>query len=248
MTQQWYHSFFHGVTMEFWRQSTTPRWTKSEAAFLEDIFQLEPGGKLLDVPCGFGRHAIELARRGMEMICIDLSGEYIQQLTSASEAEQLPIHPILGDMFEVNIPGPVDGAFCLGNSFGYHNIETMTLFAKKIAAALKPGGRWVINTGMAAECILYHFRERDWMRTPEITVLLHNRYNPGESCLNTEFTFIHDGIEEVKEVKHWCFTLAEIKRILAAAGLETEAVYGNTEKELFYLGHREIYLVARKHK
>ena len=45
----------------------------AEADFIEKHLQVSHGAKLLDVPCGNGRLAIELARRGYQLTGIDIA-------------------------------------------------------------------------------------------------------------------------------------------------------------------------------
>src|SRR6266568_7415380 len=70
----WFEDFFHGVANDLWRKCMSPEQTRAEADFLEQTF--EPRSRLLDVPCGNGRHCFELARRGCRMTGLDISTEF----------------------------------------------------------------------------------------------------------------------------------------------------------------------------
>jgi cyclopropane fatty-acyl-phospholipid synthase-like methyltransferase len=59
---EWFETFFQGAAVDFWTRAMTPALTVADADFLEKTFGVEPGARLLDVPCGNGRHSIELAR------------------------------------------------------------------------------------------------------------------------------------------------------------------------------------------
>src|SRR6185295_9388208 len=61
----WYEDFFRGVANDLWRKAISPEQTRVEADFLENTFGAK--SRLLDVPCGNGRHTLELARRGCRM-------------------------------------------------------------------------------------------------------------------------------------------------------------------------------------
>src|SRR5689334_18972887 len=54
-----------------------PMGTEQEADFLVDALGLTPGGRVLDVGCGPGRHAHALARRGMEVVGVDISAPFV---------------------------------------------------------------------------------------------------------------------------------------------------------------------------
>ena len=57
-------------------------------------------------------------------------------------------------------PGQFDGAYSLGNSFGYLDDDGNAAFLKSVAAALKPGARFVLETGYVMETLLPVLQER----------------------------------------------------------------------------------------
>ncbi|MFC6094880.1 class I SAM-dependent methyltransferase [Saccharothrix lopnurensis] len=73
----WYVDFFTELPNEFWRRAVPPEVTVEEIDFVEERLGLAPGSLVLDVPCGSGRHSLELARRGHRVTGVDLSAEAI---------------------------------------------------------------------------------------------------------------------------------------------------------------------------
>jgi len=71
-------------------------------------------------------------------------------------------------------------------------------------------------------------------------------YLAAESCLETKGTFARGGKEEVRMFWHHIYTLAEIRRMLAAHGLETVETFGSLERAPFGLGAQSLTLVAQK--
>lgn len=92
--------------------------------------------RILDVACGDGRHANQLARAGFDVTGIDWSSSYIKR------AEQRgPARFIRGDMRRIPFAGEFDAALCLWTSFGYfHNLADDRKALKSMRKALKPGG------------------------------------------------------------------------------------------------------------
>ena len=123
--------FFHGINCELWEKAIPAEVTKQEIDFLLNEFNLQPGQNILDIPCGFGRHAIELAKRGFNVTGIDISPTFIQGLTEKIKSERLDIKAIQADILSVQLNEKFSGAMCLGNSFGYFNFDRMKLFVKK---------------------------------------------------------------------------------------------------------------------
>ena len=158
-----------------WRRAITPEQTRAEVDFLEKRIYGGTAGKFLDVPCGNGRHAVELAMRGHAVTAVDSSEESIAEARTKSG----PVEWLLGDMCELPRIAKFDVAYCFGNSFGYLDRDGVRRFLRAIARALKPAGRFVIETGMAAESILPGLVKNRWFRLGDIFMLSENQYDSG---------------------------------------------------------------------
>lgn len=133
---EWYETFFSGLNCEMWEKAISAEWTEREVDFLISVLNVQPGSSLLDIPCGYGRHTVELAKRGYNLTGFDISAEFLQTLRERVAAEQLSIQVIHGNILTTEIPASFDGAYCLGNSFGYVNYDGMNVFVEKVAIAL----------------------------------------------------------------------------------------------------------------
>ena len=67
-----WQTYFDGHAHEYMRQWYTQNW-QQEVDFLEQELDIASGGRILDVGCGTGRHAVELARRGYQVTGLDFS-------------------------------------------------------------------------------------------------------------------------------------------------------------------------------
>ena len=248
MNPRWYEDFFAtDAALDVWQKYVTPEMTCAEAEFLASVFEDRTDGHLLDVPCGNGRHAVELAGRGFRVTGVDISEENVRRARSNAEAEGVQTRFIYADMRELPISMRFDGAFCFGNSFGYLDHDGMRDFVARVAALLRPGGSFCIDTWMAAESILPRLSNRSWFSMDDMYLLAENRYDAGESRLDTTNTMLYsDGRSVVQDSSHWVYTVAEIKRLLASVGLETVATYGSLDKEPFEVKKRRLLLVAEK--
>jgi len=141
-----------------------------------------------------------------------------------------------------------DGAFCFGNSFGYLIHADMIAFVTGVARALKPGGRFVIDTGAVAEAILPALKEREWYQIEDIIFAIENRYLADVSCLETKGTFVQNGKIETRTWWHWVYTVGELCRMLEGAGLAVTNLYNSTDHQPFKLGDQRLIVVAEKAK
>jgi SAM-dependent methyltransferase len=248
--KNWYEDFFQGVALDFWRNAVThlmpPDQTRVDVDFLEAVLNLPPGGRVLDIPCGNGRHSMELAARGYRVTGIDLAAEYIAEAKGAGAGAGLHAEFLEGDMRAIDAAGEFDGAFCFGNSFGYLGYEGDGAFLAAVARALKPGAGFVLESGIVAESLLPKLESRRWMQVGDILYLSANKYEAAESRLDTQYTFIRGGRSETREASYYIYALAELRRMLAAAGLRAADYYSGTDRRPYELGSQRLLLVARK--
>ncbi len=240
MQSNWQVDFFRGVALDMWRRAMSPEQTRAEADFLERVLQAGPNAQFLDVPCGNGRHALELASRGHRMTGVDLAEEFIAE----ARASAVPARWVLGDMCELPWSSEFDGAYCFGNSFGYLDRDRAVEFLSAVARALKPGARFVIETGMAAESILPALLKTRWYKLGDIYTLSENQYHPAEGRLDIQYTFIRNGEIETRPASSYCFTAAEICRMHKEAGLKPLELLGSTGGEPYQLGSPRLILIS----
>jgi SAM-dependent methyltransferase len=242
MQSNWQANFFRDVALEFWRRAVSPEQTRAEVDLIEQQLRLERGARLLDVPCGNGRHAVQFAARGYAVTGVDSSEEFVAEARGSSA----PVDWVLGDMRELPWHGTFDGVYCSGNSFGYLNNEDARGFLNGIARALKTGGRFLMDTGMVAESILPQLGKGLWHRMGDIIVISENHYHPEESRLDIDYTFIQNGKQETRPSTSYCFTAGELCRMHAAAGLKMRELFDWYSGKPFQLGSRGLVMVSEK--
>lgn len=244
----WYRDFFRDVALDVWRDAIPAAQTEREADFLARALRLTAGARVLDVPCGAGRLTFPLQERGLRMTGVDLAEEQIAEARRvASGTHGGPaIDWRQADIRDLPWESAFDAAFCFGNSFGYLDRDGSRAFLTAVARALEPGGRFAMDTGMVAETILPNLRDRDETDIGDVRFIEDNTYHAGTSCLETRYTFVRGGVAQTRGGLHWIFTIGEVTRMLAEAGLTVLALYGSLDEEPFKLGDRLLYLLARK--
>lgn len=247
MQPEWFETFFQGVAVEFWNRAIAPALTLMEVDFLEKALAPPPGASLLDIPCGSGRHSVELARRGYRMTGIDLSDDFLCLARAGAGDAQVQVDFRHGDMRNPNVAADAfDGAFCFGNSFPYLDRPGVTAFFAALSSAIRPGGRLVIDTGCAAESILPTLLPQRWHRFDDIIVMSKATYVPSDSRLDIDYTFIQGGKIETRPSSSYVFTVAELTRVLAEAGFEVVSLAGGFAGERYELGSPRLVLAAQR--
>ena len=249
ISDTWYEDFFQGINCEIWEKAIPTDWTMQEVDFLLSELNLQQGQHVLDIPCGFGRHSIELSKRGLNITGIDISETFVKGLTEKINSERLNIKVIQADILAIQLNEKFSGALCLGNSFGYFNFEKMKIFVEKVSSSLETGSKFIINSGMIAESILpnlLNYAKNKSYTVGNITMDVTNIYNVEDSYMISHLLYSKGGKTEEHSFKHYVYTLGEVKRLLKLYGLSTMATYSSTTKEEYKLGDQQVYIVAKK--
>lgn len=245
--KHWYHAFFTGPALELWRRAIPHEVTEEEARFLYDHFEFGDNGcSLLDVPCGNGRLSIPLALCGATVTGVDISDEFLKEAAEKAKQYDVNIELVKADMSGVGWDNRFDGAFCMGNSFGYFDSSTCNQFLKAVGRSLKNGGRFILQSDMIAESFLVNGSEKEWVKVGDIHMLVENVYDCRESKVTTTYTFLQNGKEEQREATHWVYTCGELCRMLEAADMHVLELYSDTTGEEYTMGSPTLLLVAEK--
>jgi SAM-dependent methyltransferase len=113
----------------------------ADAETIARLLSLEPGMRVLDVPCGEGRIAGRLARRGAEVVGVDASERFIN-LAGERHPE---VSFVRGDMRDLPYESEFDALLNWFTSFGYFDSATNDAVLAGFARALRPGGRLLLE-------------------------------------------------------------------------------------------------------
>lgn len=247
ISSAWYADFFTELPNEFWRRAVPPDMTAADVEFIEAALGLPPAARILDVPCGSGRHSIALAGRGHRVTGVDLSAEAIDHARRAAEQAGLPVEFVLADMREIPADRSFDAAACLGNSFGYLELAGTREFVASLARAIRPGGGLIVDFGATAESILPTYTGApSTMVTGDITVETRFEYDPLESRLISRYAFKR-GTEEFQAAAiHHIYTSGQLGALLTDGGFTAIRRYAGPDGTPYELGARRLILTARR--
>jgi len=216
--ENWWEDFFEGLSVQLWLEAVPAEHTEREAERIAAALALPAGAEMLDVPCGGGRLSLALAARGYRVTGVDSSREFLAHAAAAPAAASVAWEQ--RDMRDLPWPQRFDGAFCVGNSFGYLDDTGNAAFLGAVAAALKPGGRLLLETPMVLEQLLGHLQDRPWWKVGDMYLLVKNDYDHTRSRLEIEYTFMKNGRSEVRRGSHRAYRLAELHDLLRTSGFD----------------------------
>ena len=119
-------------------------------------------------------------------------------------------------------------------------------FLKAVADALEPGARFILDTGYILETLLPALQERGWYPIGDMLVLAERRYEPLDSRLHVEYTWIRDGKLDKRSMSARLYSVREILELFEKTGFTDIKAFGTLEREPFRLGSHRLLLVATK--
>jgi len=239
-------AFFQGRYKEVWRQIIPAGLTEAETDFIAELAALKPGAQVLDIMCGYGRHSLELARRGYRVTALDIEAGYIAEINAKAKQEGLSVQTIQGSVMKDLPVGNFDAIICMGNSFAFFKEEDVKTLLSKLASILKPGGTLIINSWMIAEIAIKHFKEKEWHEMNGFRYLISNQYKTDPARIES-LHIIMDATGNKEEIAgiDYIFTLRELRLLLEAEGFSRPEVYSTPRKRPFQLGDGKAYIVTR---
>lgn len=240
-------TYFDGLYKEIWKTIIPNELTPKEVDFIIQYFKLQQDSSVLDLMCGYGRHALALAAKGIHVTAIDNLPDYINELKKNAAAENLPVKAVLSNVIEYEPEENFDLVICMGNSLQFFDKHDLVRLLKKIAAHLKTGGHFFVNTWSIMEIAVKHFKENSSSTIGDFQSLADSKYFFSPSRIETEHTIISaDGTTDIKKGVDYIWSLNEIGDMLNECGIKMTEVYSVPGRKRFTLGDHRAYIVAEK--
>ena len=204
------------------------------------------GGDLLDVPCGFGRHAVPLAQAGYRVTGVDRSPALLEEAARRAGGVRWPKF-VRADYRELPLAGEsADAAVNLFSSLGYLGDEEDVRVLSEIRRVLRPDGRLVVET-MHRDRLVRDFQESDWHLLGAGRLLLEGRtFDPASGVAQTTQTLIDtNGERDSRSFSVRVYTATELVAMLRRAGFAEARCYGDLDGSPFTPTTR-LVIVARR--
>lgn len=222
----------------------TPQATQSEAEFVVDTMSLAPGAQVLDVGCGYGRHAMELAARGFHVVGLDLSTPLLVRGGEEAHRRGLTINFVRGDMRELDFENQFDAAYCLFSTFGYFDDETNKKALQNIARALKPQGKILIEI-LNRDYVIQDLPTRVWWEGDGCVVLEEVELNYFSSRIQVNRSVVFDdGRQLEQEISVRAYSLHEVGKLMHAAGFRVLEVSGGYQMRGRFFGNQSRHIIV----
>lgn len=219
---------------------------KAEVEFFVQATGVKAGGRVLDVGCGDGAHALVLSQRGFSVTGLDLSPAQLARAERARDALGVPVSFVRGDMRDMPVTGPFDAILCLGTSFGYYDDEENRAVLRSMASMLAPGGRLLLHV-FNRDHIIGRLPARSWWQGHGCLVLDEAQMNFFNNRLAVHRTIVfEDGRQFEHRVQIRGYNAHELGRMCVDAGLRIVEISGNriTRGRFYGASSADIWLVV----
>ena len=244
----WFQEVF---TEEFLRTvpSNIAELTELEADFIAKSLKLKKKSRILDLACGYGRHSLELADRGYEMVGLDLSMPLLQRALAKAQERSLNVKFIHGDMRELNFSGVFDGCFIWDTSLGYFDDRMNLRVLQGVQRGLKTGGRILIDV-INRDYVVRQTPTRLWWEGKGCIFLEESEFEYQTSTLHAKRSYIYeDGTPPLEQNSYVrLYNVHELRQMLHVAGFKVLEVSGERHHKGYFLGaaSRRIIVLAEK--
>jgi SAM-dependent methyltransferase len=237
-----------GLFLDVLREAKSQDQTRREADYVEMLLDLSAPAHLLDVPCGGGRLAVEMAGRGYRVTGVDIAAPLLDAARRSAEEHQVTaaFTAVERDMRDLPWTAEFDGAYCFWESFGLFDDAGNRAFLEAVAATLKPGSRFVFDTHVVETALpRITFREWEWV-SGTILVLEEREYDHHAGTMIRHWTFIQGDRVERRSLPHRLYTYRELVALLESAGFTSCEGYTWLSLVPFMLGAPRLVMSALK--
>jgi SAM-dependent methyltransferase len=123
----------------------SPKQLDREVHFIDEALSVARGGRILDLACGAGQHAVELATRGYDVVGFDLSQSQLDWAAGLAQERGQRLQFTYGDMRDLSYNEAFDAVYSWNTSFGFFEEEKNVDVAQRVFRALRPGGRFLLD-------------------------------------------------------------------------------------------------------
>ena len=242
---EWFEKFFDGLYAKVLDKQFDEAATLRHVCAVKRLLRLRKGQRVLDIPCGLGRLAIPLARMGFDMTGVDLVPAYVRRARRRARREGLDIRFVRSDMRNIAFDREFDAAFNYFTSVGYFSDGDNLAFCRKVSAALKPGGRFLVET-MNRSWILTHFQEKSSKIISGVRIIDCGRWDARRRRVISTWTLRKWSTVRRRRVSVRLYTGPELRAMLRAAGFRDIVLYGYPPLGRLTRHSRRLIVVARR--
>lgn len=258
--KEWWETTFNEKYTTTYVDAAPFELTIKQVDFLHKNLKLKKGAKILDLACGFGRHSIELAKKGYNVTGVDFSNYLIKLARDEAKKQNINVTFIKKDIRKIYFKGKFDAAINMFTSFGYFkNEEDHALAIKNFSQSLKVKGKLLIDLNNSIYTILSIFKKSNKEKETKLLTNTHKKKLSNGLVLTTVNQFDHKtmrwnmkrswekmGKRESYYTSVRLFFLPEINNLMENNGLRIKKTWGDFDGRPFNFNSHRLIILAEK--
>jgi SAM-dependent methyltransferase len=233
--------------MYFYQEMLTPERTEQEVDFLRRELELDRPLEILDLACGFGRHANHLAVLGHSVSGIDLTSGFLEIARKEAQDLGVQVNYRQGDMRQLDDQARYDRVLLLFTAFGYFEDQVNLQVLRNIARALKPEG-WFIFDIRNRDQLFKDFMPYIVSEKEGNLMIDRQTFDSYTGRLYNRRIVIRNGLRRDKPFFVRMYNLNEIQALLAEAGLKISKMFGGWDSSPISADSRRMIIIATLEK
>ena len=245
---EWPITFFDEDYLKIYRPQLTEERNRQETEFIAGALDLPHGATVLDLACGFGRHAIGMAKLGYQVTGVDFNPSYLENAAAAAEKAGAKVRWMVGDMRALHMEEAFDGAYSFFTSFGYFSDRENERVIANVVQALRHSGRFLLDMANR-DWILTHPQQRTWTQQEDGGLLMEEAtldLSSSRVCSRLMLLHPQGGTQVTKEFNLRLYTCAELTAMFARHELSVKQVWGGADRSDYSAGSRRLVLLAER--
>jgi ubiquinone/menaquinone biosynthesis C-methylase UbiE len=256
----WWRTYFDDRYFEMHDPLFSEARSRAEVAGMRELLGLHHGARILDAPCGWGRHAVLLAEAGLEVFGADLSAELLSRAPRSASGD-VPDHEAADDADNVSSPpayaaadiralpfadASFDAVINVFTSLGlFLSDEEDVAALREARRVLTPGGALLLES-MHRDDVISSYATRDRWTLPDGTEVRVRRRFDAVAGISHERLQWRRGAERGRKAHALRLrTATEIDALLRQAGFGRVDYFGSWQGASFRHSDESLIAVAR---
>lgn len=201
--------------------------TTQEIDFILGQLELPAAARILDVGCGFGRHTVELAKRGFAVTGIDPAAAMIAAARQRAEAEGVSVdfRQMAAESFVAD--KEYEAAICLFTTLGQVSASSEnSQLLERVYAALQPGGWFVVEVPQR-DTAVSQLKPSDKFGEGARYTAVSRQYDPENQLVTETFKLVAPEKTDTFLLQYRLFSRAELVDLLTRAGFAVRALFSD---------------------
>jgi ubiquinone/menaquinone biosynthesis C-methylase UbiE len=244
----WWLDYFDETFFQLHEDLFPEEESRYEVASILELLGLPTDSRILDLPCGWGRHTLLFPTAGQDAFGADLSVDLLSRAVATARDEGMPRRFAAADIRELPFRDEsFDAVLNIFTSLGLFLEDREDIRALAEAhRVLRPGGQFLLES-MHRDDVVCTYAERDrWTLPNGIEVRVRRRFDPVTGISYERLRWRRGEEEGRKSHALKLRTATEIDGLLRAAGFEEIRYYGDWTGEPLRHDSPRVIAVAKK--